>query len=156
LLHVDDLTDGTATVEGVVSGPGLANVFEFLHTVETTSLTDTETMITELSREDQPAAIAAAALTGEPTAVKAVDVMLTAFGAELRQVALRCMPDGGLYIAGGIAPKLRDRMHTLVTSYTQGDFLMQELISSFPLYLVTNDDLGLLGSRVRAQRCLSQ
>ena len=40
-------------------------------------------------------------------------------------------------------------------SYTHGDALMGELIATFPLFLVTNDDLGLLGSRVRAQRCLT-
>jgi glucokinase len=66
-----------------------------------------------LPREEQPAAIAAAALESDPVAVAAVDLMLKAFGAELRQVALRCMPAGGLYIAGGIAPKLRERMGTL-------------------------------------------
>lgn len=119
-----------------MSGPGLANVFEFFHTVEGAPLTAAEAAIVELARADQPAAIAAAALEGEPTAGAAVDLMLTAFGAELRQVALRCMPEGGLYIAGGIAPKLRERMGTLVTSFIEGDQLMQDLISSFPLYLV--------------------
>ena len=120
----------------MVSGPGLANVFEFLHTVEEAPLTAAEATIVELARADQPAAIAAAALEGESTAGVAVDLMLTAFGAELRQVALRCMPEGGIYIAGGIAPKLRERMGTLVTSFTEGDQLMRDLISSFPLYLV--------------------
>lgn len=119
-----------------MSGPGLANVFEFLHVAEAAPLTEVEATIAKLTRADQPAAIATAALNGEPTATRAVDIMLTAFGAELRQVALRCMPSGGLYIAGGIAPKLQDRMGTLVTSFTKGDLLMHELISTFPLYLV--------------------
>ena len=91
-----------------MSGPGLANCFEFLHTAADASpLTAAEATIPRLPRPDQPAAIAAAALASEPSAVAAVELMLRAFGAELRQVALRCMPAGGLYIAGGIAPKLR-------------------------------------------------
>ena len=145
---------GTATVEGVVSGPGLANVFEFLQQSSgaggEVAPSAAAAQLAALPRVEQPAAIAAAALEGEPAAVAAVDMMLRAFGAELRQVALRAMPSGGLYIAGGIAPKLRARMGTLVESYCQGDALMGELISTFPLYLCTNDDLGLLGSRVRA------
>lgn len=103
--------EGTATVEGVVSGPGLANCFEFLHTAaDANPLTAAEATIPRLPRLDQPAAIAAAALASEPTAVAATELMLRAFGAELRQVALRCMPSGGLYIAGGIAPKLRGKI----------------------------------------------
>lgn len=81
--------------------------------------------------------------------------MLRGFAAELRSVALRCMPSGGLYIAGGIAPKLMPRLaEVLVDHYTTGDALMGNVISTFPLLLVTNDDLGLLGARVRAQRLL--
>lgn len=136
-----------------MSGPGLANVFEFLHS--TGALSEAEARVAALPRIEQPAAIAAAADQAEPTAVAAVDLMLRAFAAELRQVTLRTMPSGGLFIAGGIAPKLRGRMATLVEAYTDGDALMGELIATFPLYLVTNDDLGLLGSRVRAQRCLA-
>ena len=50
--------------------------------------------------------------------------------------------------------RVRAALLCLGNRYTKGDALMGELISTFPLYLVTNDDLGLLGSRVRAQRCL--
>ena len=75
--------------------------------------------------------------------------------------------------------RVRAALQCLGNRYTKGDALMGELISTFPLYLVTNDDLGkknsdtfsicravrladpksvtisgLLGSRVRAQRCL--
>ena len=149
--------DGHVTVEGVVSGPGLTNVYEFLQQQQqqspSSSGEDSDAVLA-LPRVEQPAAIAAAAIQGNAVALAAVELMLTSYGAELRQVALRTMPAGGLYIAGGIAPKLKPLLHTLVKSYTAGDSLMGGLISSFPLYLVTNDDLGLLGAMVRAQRCL--
>jgi glucokinase len=147
---------GTATVEGVVSGPGLANVFEFLLACDSPRAPAAAAALAALPRVEQPAAIAAAALEDEGgggVAARAVALMLRAYGAELRQVALRAMPSGGLYIAGGIAPKLAPKLHVLVDSYCRGDALMASVITSFPLFLCTNDDLGLLGSRVRAARC---
>ena len=62
------------------------------------------------------------------------------------------MPAGGLFIAGGVAPKLRPRLEeVLVVSYLQDDKLMGDLVAQYPLYLVVNDDLGLMGALVRAK-----
>ena len=85
---------------------------------------------------------------------KAVDIWLAALGAELRQSALRFMPSGGLFVAGGIPPKLQPRLAQELPGHYLADKLMGTFISSFPLYLVANDDLGLIGARVRAQRLL--
>jgi glucokinase len=148
--------DGHATVEGVVSGPGLVNVHAFL------LKEGGVTRDTDVQRD--PADIASRGLAFSADAVKetceaklcsqAIDMWLAVLGAELRQSALRFMPSGGLFVAGGIPPKLQPRLSEKLPQHYLADKLMGELIGTVPLFLVDNDDLGLLGARVRAQRLL--
>ena len=72
-----------------------------------------------------------------------------------RQTALRFMPSGGLYVAGGFPQRLMSRLAEALPARYVDDPLMGELISTFPLYLVSNDDLSLLGARVRARQLLA-
>jgi glucokinase len=85
----------------------------------------------------------------------ALDMVLRAWAAECRNVALRVMPYGGLYLAGGLTPKLLAKIKTVLTAeYTDGDPLMKDVIRTFPLYACMNEHVGLLGARVRAVRML--
>lgn len=87
-----------------MSGPGLSNVFKFL-----VSSGKPDTITAGLVNPDAelPRAIAEAALAeSDPTAEAALTIMLTAWAAECRSIALRVMPFGGLYLGGGLAPKL--------------------------------------------------
>ena len=123
MKHVfDTRTRPLATqVESVVSGPGLANVYEFLATRYGGSASTAP--ILRLPKAQRPEAIAAAATKPKPDqlALSAVTLMLQAFGGELRQVALRTLPTGGLFVAGGIAPKLAPLLNILSDAYANGD-----------------------------------
>jgi glucokinase len=66
----------------------------------------------------------------------------------------RHLPYGGLYIAGGLAPKLLPRLREVLVSSYLTDPVMHDLVASFPLYVVTNEFVGLLGATVRAHRLL--
>ncbi|GAB4172055.1 MAG: glucokinase [Rhodocyclaceae bacterium] len=92
---------GHASWERVVSGPGLVEIYRYL----------AETAGQESARfagePDPAAAIAAAGLSGrDATASRALDLFARAYGAEAGNLALRCLATGGVYVAGGIAPKL--------------------------------------------------
>ena len=144
--------DGHVTVEGIVSGPGLSNVHQFLtrEAGESSYSSAAEVASAGLAaNQDWESADEAAQLCS-----RSIDLWLAVLGAELRQSALRFLPSGGLMVAGGIPPKLQPRIGEKLKEFYLADPLMGDLIQSFPLFIVDYPDLGLLGARVRAQRLL--
>ena len=83
----------------------------------------------------------------------ALDLFVAIYGAFVGNLALLMLPRGGIYVAGGIAAKIAAHMQ-------QGGFLhafrdkgrFADLLETFPLHLVTNPNVGLLGARLVAQR----
>mmetsp|Transcript_32908 Transcript_32908/g.72684 ORF Transcript_32908/g.72684 Transcript_32908/m.72684 type:complete len:410 (-) Transcript_32908:761-1990(-) len=134
-------------IEQVACGSGLELIYEFL-------LTDEPANRPELLHGAKPksaADISAAALAGtDPLAVEAVDMFLAIVGAEAGAMALRCLAKGGVYIAGGITPKLMQRVKA--GSLLEG-FLMRkgrerfhEILKTIPLYVITNTKVGQIGA----------
>jgi glucokinase len=128
---------GRVSAERVVSGAGLAAIYEFLQG---------ETL-------DDPAAISKRALAERSsTAGKALDLFVSCYGAFAGDIALAFLARGSLYVCGGIAAKLARRL-------AEGDFLAafndkgrhRELLASIPVRVVTNEKLGLLGAARAAQ-----
>lgn len=86
------------------------------------------------------------------TFVQAVDMFLAIIGAEAGAMALRCLARGGVFIAGGIVPRLLNRVTK--TGVLRDAFInrtarerFQYLLRSMPLYVVTNTRVGIIGSR---------
>jgi glucokinase len=84
-------------------------------------------------------------------AVEAVDMFLSIIGAEAGHMALRSLAYGGVYLAGGILPRLLNRV---ARGGLREAFLMpagrerfRQILSEIPLYIVTNTKVGLIGSR---------
>ena len=108
---------------------------------------------------ERPRAVADAAVNDDALALRAATLFLEAFGAELRQVALRGSPSGGLYLlAGGgvldtLAPLL-PLLPLLADAYANGDARAAADLKNPPLLLAKNGDLAILGARCRAMRCL--
>ena len=124
-----------------------------------TSLQSWEFLTLFLPRLDdaaRPAAVADAAVNDDALALRAATLMLEALAAELRQVALRALPQGGLHLAGsGLLDTLAPLLPLLADAYANGgDDRAADVVRTVPLLVATNDDLGILGARVRAQRCL--
>src|SRR5579864_8956743 len=96
---------GHVSYERILSGPGLVNVYEFLR--ETGSDKESPVVATEMQNGDPAAAISRAALAGSDVlATKALDLFIAVFGAEASNLALKTMATGGLFLAGGISPKI--------------------------------------------------
>ncbi len=136
------------SVEHVVSGPGLAAVFAFL--------VETGRAETRLDEPADAAHISAAARTGDPAAVLALDRFARLYGAEAGNLALNVLPTGGLHITGGIAPKLHrvmgDRFGTLFLEGMRAKGPMRELLEGLHVELVLRSELPLLGASVVAER----
>ncbi len=138
---------GHVSWERVVSGPGLATIHAFLHERAGKPLPAWATTGTS----EVPAAIAKHASSGDPLAVDAVSRFLALYGAEAGNLALKLLATGGVYLGGGIAPKLADE---LVASEFVARFLakgrMQPLLHDIPVWLVLDDRSGLWGSATYA------
>jgi glucokinase len=142
---------GHVSYERVLSGPGLVNIFEFLR--DTGRGTPPEWLIAEMTEHDAAAAISRSALAGKcPICEKALDIFVGIFGAEAGNVALKIKATGGMFLAGGIAPKILPK---LSTSLFLEPFLekgrLRRLMEIIPVKVIMNDQLALLG----AARCAS-
>ena len=146
---------GRVQVEHVASGRGLAHIYEFL--LEQAPEQARPGAREVLAAEDAAAAIGRQAL-GEHDALslKALDLFISCYGALAGDQALAVLARGGVYVTGGIAPRLLPRL-------TQGGFLAAfndkgsyaHLMRTCPVHVVTNLDLPLLGAARHAAKTLT-
>ena len=140
---------GHVSYERVLSGPGLVNVYEFLRGKGRED--EPAGFAAQLGQGDAAAAISRAALNGtNPLAEEALDLWISVYGAEAGNLALKAMATGGIFLGGGISPKVLPR---LTGSLFMRAFLdkgrLRPLLEGIPVQVVTNDKAGLLG----AARC---
>ncbi len=96
---------GHVSYERILSGPGLVNVYEFLR--DTGCGAESAGLAAAIQKGDPAAAISRAALGGtDGLAEKALDLWILVYGAEASNLALKAMATGGLFLAGGISPKI--------------------------------------------------
>lgn len=143
---------GRVSYERVVSGQGLCNIYEYLCQVP--GRQEVPAVAAAMHGQDVAAAVSEAALAQRsPLCVEALDMMVSIYGAEAGNVALKFMAYGGLYIGGGIAPKiiakLRDEM--FMRAFL-GKGRMQPILSAMPVHVIMNPNTALLG----AARCASR
>jgi glucokinase len=137
---------GHVSVERIVSGPGLVNVYRFLRDThrgeEPTWLTD------QMSHGDPAAAISSAALAGKtPLAEHALDLWISIYGAEAGNVAMKLMATGGIFLGGGIAPRIISRLSgPLFMQAFASKGRMQALLESIPVKVIVYEKIALLGA----------
>jgi glucokinase len=136
---------GRAEVEHVVSGIGLRNLHRATHTQACEAGVNPE-------EPDAPAALTKAALEHRCRGCQeALEIFIDAYGAEAGNLALRSVATAGVFIGGGIAPKI-------LPALTDGRFMrafrdkgaMSDLVGAVPVKIVLNPDAGLLGAAVYA------
>ena len=143
---------GHVRLEQVVSGRGIATIYEFLRG------RGAELEAPELSRkaqtEDRAATIIMHAMElHDPLACRALDMFIDAYGAAAGDQALAVLARGGVYITGGIAPRITARLQQgrFIESFrAKGPFA--DLMTDIPVKVVLHDSLGLLGATVLATR----
>lgn len=132
--------------ERVLSGPGLVNIFEFLR--DTGRGTAPDWLTVEMVEADAAAAISRAGLSGKCSMCdQALDILVAIFGAEAGNLGLKLKATGGVFLAGGIAPKILPKLQThafLEAFLSKGR--MRRLMEIMPVSVITNDKLALLGA----------
>ena len=142
---------GRVEVEQVLSGPGIAHLHRFTHgagACPVVSVSDPAQM---------PPAITASALANRCQAcVEALQMFVEALGAEAGNLALRGLASGGVFIGGGIAPRI---LPALQDGRFMAAFLdkapMTRLLEAMPVRVIVNSDAGLLGAAAAAQEMAS-
>jgi glucokinase len=141
--------------ERVLSGPGLVAIYEFV--VSSDLAPEAEVVREELSSGDPGAVIGGRGIEGsDPACVKALDIFVSLYGAEAGNLALKVLPTGGLYLAGGIAPRILAKLKAggFLEAMT-GKGRMSPILESLRVSVVTNPKAGLVGAS-RAAAALVQ
>jgi glucokinase len=134
------------SIERVVSGPGLFSIYSWLrerhHSAEPTWLTE------EMRTMEPAAAISEAALTErDPLCVNALDLFVSILASSAANLALTAMTTGGIYLGGGIPPKILPKLKdgTFLQAFVaKGRF--RKLVSEIPVRVILNDKAALLGA----------
>jgi glucokinase len=139
---------GRATVEDVLSGQGFVHLYRLTHGDRPCAA------VPDLESDDAPAQISGAGLDGTcASCVRVLAMFVEAYGAEAGNLALRSLPRAGVYVAGGIAPKI---LPALQDGRFMRAFLdkapMDHIVSRVPVYVILNQEAGLLGAAVAASR----
>ena len=143
---------GRAEVEQVVSGPGLVNLHRFTHRGGECE------MVAGIAEAEAPARISQAGLGGRcQHCADALRMFVSAYGAEAGNLALRAVATSGVYVGGGIAPKI-------LPALTGGGFMdaflakepLRELLERMPVKVILNPEAGLLGAALCAQELVER
>ena len=145
---------GHVSYERVVSGTGLLNIYEFLVTRMTPSLALKNALA---ESADHAATLTTFALQEKDAlAIQVLNIFIDCYGAQAGNLALTCLARGGVYIAGGIAPKILARMQRVdfIQSFCdKGRF--SKLMQTIPVSVVLSPDVSWMGA-ARVAMQLSQ
>ncbi len=146
---------GRVSWERVVSGPGLVNLYEYLAEQQLPRALHVEALL-ERERAAAPTEISACGLrNGCPTCSAALTLFARFYGAVAGDLALCLMATGGVFLAGGVAPKILPALRSGV--FAEG-FLdkgrHRPLLERVPVRVVLDEDAALLGAARRAARAL--
>jgi len=143
---------GHATWERAVSGRGLVNIFEFMLD---SGNKESDALQQARQNEDPAAAISRFALSGgDSIAVETLDLFTRLYGAQAGNLALTGLAVGGVYVAGGVAPRIIDKLKdgTFMSAFLDKEERMQDLLRDMPVHIVVNAHVGLMGSALAAAR----
>jgi glucokinase len=152
---------GRISVERVVSGKGIVNIYQFLR--DHHAPTESNEILSKVKAWEQgdltidPAEEIshAASQQTDRLSMQAIEIFLDAYASEVGNLALKILPYGGLYIAGGIMPKM-------LSFLASGNFLknmklkgrVSPLLDQIPVYVVLNPEVGLIGTVLHGAKLL--
>lgn len=141
---------GHVSYERVLSGPGLQTLYQFFR--DTGRGVEPQWLADELTQRDPAAVISQAGLEEKnELCVQALNLFATLYGAEAGNLALKVMATGGVFVGGGIAPKILPKLQEplfIEAFFTKGR--MRPLLEAMPVRVITNPKVALLGAALYA------
>ena len=141
---------GHVSYERILSGAGLAHLYSYL--AVTGFAAERPEVRLEMERDDPAAVVSRHALAGDdPLSVKALDIFASVYGAQAGNLALTVLATGGVYLAGGIAPRIITKLKdgTFMTAFRSKGRL-SGLVARMPVHAIMSPDVGLLGAAAAA------
>jgi len=132
--------------ERVLSGPGLLNIYTFLR--DTGRGEEAAWLADEMQEADPSAVITRAALEGKSElCMRALDLFVSIYGAEAGNLALKVNATGGVFLGGGIAPRIIDKLKSpaFMEAFTAKG-RMRPLLEAVPVRVILNDMTALIGA----------
>ena len=140
------------SVERVISGPGLFNIYQFLK--DTGRDEEPTWLVDQMRHKDPPVVITENGLEGKSSlCMQALDLFVSLYGAEAGNMALKVMATGGVYLGGGIAPKIIAKLRdpVFMNAFTAKG-RMRPLLQAIPVRVILNPKAALLGAARCAMR----
>jgi len=135
----------------ILSGPGFWDLYCFFR--DSGQEAESNELREAIARERDPAPVVTrfALEKGDPLCLATIDLFCSIYGAEAGNLALRIVATGGVYVAGGIAPRILDRLKAggFVEAYGKKGRLAP-MVQSIPVQVILNSRVGLLGAAVAA------
>jgi glucokinase len=143
---------GHVSCERLLSGPGLFNIYRFVR--DSGYATEPEWLRQRIAQGDPGAVISQIGLAGEhPLCTRALDLFSSVYGAEAGNLALKALAVGGVYVAGGIAPKILPRLQDGAFIYAFTDKgRLSDLMRSIEIKVALNPRAPLIGAAHYALR----
>ncbi len=133
--------------ELLCSGIGIPNIFEYLLSTDISRDHEGIDFIIESDDKTPPIIDGALKIFPCPLCQKTLDLFLEILGAEAGNLALKTFPQSGLFISGGILPRIVDQISfDGFLRYFMQKEKMEQLMQSFPIHLILKSDTALLGT----------
>jgi glucokinase len=142
---------GRVSFERVVSGQGLTNIYEFLR--DGRGMEEPAWLAQRMTVEDPNAVITDLAMKARSEICdRALDMFVSAYGAEAGNLALKILAVGGLYVGGGIAPRILEKLKdgTFIKAFTDKGRLSQLLVNT-PVRVILENRTALIGAAAYAE-----
>jgi glucokinase len=136
---------GRVDVERVISGLGLVHVATFFHGGERCEVAGRFDEAGGAARVSEAAADGTCARCGAT-----LDLFVDAYGAEAGNLALRAVARAGVFVGGGIAPKILPMLDARFLRTFVDKAPMTHLLADMPVHVILNDQAGLVGAAVAA------
>jgi glucokinase len=143
--------NGRVSFERVLSGPGLTNIYEFLREVR--GIGEPVWLAERMAAEDPNAVITEMALGAKSEICeKALDIFASAYGSEAGNLALKLLSVGGVYVGGGIAPRILEKLKdgAFMKAFTSKG-RMSQLLINMPVRIILETRSALLGAAAYAE-----
>jgi glucokinase len=154
LRYLQRKLGGRVSYERVIAGVGIKDVYNFLRDVK--GMDEPKWLRERMEQEDPNAVIGELGETGASSSceicVKTLDMVVSAYGAEAGNLALKILATGGIYLGGGIAPKILKKLEdgTFMKAFTDKGRLSDLLIQT-PVRVILESRAALIGAAAYAE-----
>ncbi len=143
------------SIERVVSGRGLADVYEFLARKFPDRRDEVVHQAFEKAGDQKGGVVGRNSGTEGSLARQAMELMITHYGAAVGNASLNFIPTGGMFVTGGLTPKNIEMIRGIDSPFMRAYLdkgRLRPLLDTVPLFAVRAEDIGLRGARVCAEQ----